>query len=68
MFKGEGFDPVMFNAGEAVVVPAAVENFELQAQWQIEFLRMHIPPSGVAQLSGIVSAQECVAEERKRGV
>jgi len=54
IFEGKGFEPVMFSAGDAVVVPSAVEDFELRPQWEIEFLRMHIPPSGVSQLSSIV--------------
>ncbi|HEY5163761.1 MAG TPA: hypothetical protein VII81_12195, partial [Terriglobales bacterium] len=54
VFQGKGFEPLIFNAGDAVVVPSAVEDFKLHPQWELEFLRMHIPPKGVSQLSTIV--------------
>ncbi len=39
----EGTQPVIFNKGEAVVIPAAVKQFELRPQWSLEFLRMRLP-------------------------
>ena len=58
VFEGKGFEPVMFNAGDAVVVPSSVEDFDLRPQWELEFLRMHIPPSGVSTLSNIVRPED----------
>ncbi len=46
VIQTEGHAPVSFNQGEAVVVPATVEDFDLRAQWELEFLRMTLPPAG----------------------
>jgi mannose-6-phosphate isomerase len=54
VFEGRGFEPVMFNAGDAVVVPASVADFSLRPQWELEFLRMYIPPVVASHLSSIV--------------
>jgi mannose-6-phosphate isomerase len=43
-----GTQPVNFNKGEAVVIPAAVTQFELRPQWSIEFLRMRLPAEKLA--------------------
>jgi mannose-6-phosphate isomerase len=43
-----GTQPVNFNKGEAVVIPAAVMTFELRPQWSIEFLRMRLPAEKLA--------------------
>jgi mannose-6-phosphate isomerase len=39
----EGSAPVTFAAGEAVVVPAAVERFILKPQWELDFLCSSLP-------------------------
>ena len=39
----EGGAPVTFAAGEAIVVPAAVERFILRPQWELEFLCSSLP-------------------------
>ena len=39
----EGAAPVTFTAGEALVVPAAVEKFILRPQWEVEFLCSSLP-------------------------
>ena len=39
----EGAEPVNFNSGEVVVVPAAVEKFTLKPQWELEFLCSSLP-------------------------
>jgi mannose-6-phosphate isomerase len=44
MVESEGAPPVTFAAGEAVVVPAAVERFTLKPQWEMEFLCASVPP------------------------
>lgn len=68
VFEGKQFEPVMFNAGEAVVVPSVIEDFDLRAQWDLEFLKMHIPPTGVSQLSSIVLPEHMLNVIRdKRG-
>jgi len=39
----EGSQPVTFNKGEAVVIPANIRQFQLRPQWNVEFLRMRLP-------------------------
>jgi mannose-6-phosphate isomerase len=39
----EGGQPVSFNRGEAVVIPASTEQVGLRPQWNVEFLRMRVP-------------------------
>jgi mannose-6-phosphate isomerase len=39
----EGSQPVTFNKGEAVVIPASIGQFKLRPQWNVEFLRMRLP-------------------------
>jgi mannose-6-phosphate isomerase len=41
--ESRGSQPVSFNKGEAVVIPASVKQFELRPQWTLEFLRMRLP-------------------------
>ena len=41
--ESEGSQPVSFNRGEAVIIPASVPAFSLRPQWSIEFLRMRLP-------------------------
>ncbi len=38
-----GADPITFAKGDAVVVPASIWNFEVRPQWQLEFIRAHVP-------------------------
>jgi hypothetical protein len=35
--------PVTFACGESVVIPAAVDNFMLKPQWELEFLCASLP-------------------------
>jgi mannose-6-phosphate isomerase len=44
----EGSAPQSFSAGEAVVVPAAVDRFILKPQWDLEFLCSSLPVERVA--------------------
>jgi mannose-6-phosphate isomerase len=44
----EGAEPVIFNCGEAVVVPASAGQFRLQPQWELEFLCASLPVDEVA--------------------
>jgi mannose-6-phosphate isomerase len=39
----EGGQPVSFNRGEAVVIPASIEQIGLRPQWTVEFLLMRVP-------------------------
>jgi len=39
----EGSQPVTFNKGEAVVIPASIGQFQLRPQWSVEFLLMRLP-------------------------
>jgi mannose-6-phosphate isomerase len=39
----EGSQPVSFNKGEAVVIPAEIKQYGLRPQWTLEFLRMRLP-------------------------
>jgi mannose-6-phosphate isomerase len=43
-----GAEPVIFNCGEAVVVPAAIGQLTLQPQWELEFLCASLPVEGLA--------------------
>jgi mannose-6-phosphate isomerase len=38
-----GSEPVTVAKGDAVVIPASVENFTVRPQWRLEFLRAHVP-------------------------
>lgn len=44
----EGSQPVTFNKGEAVVIPASVRQYQLRPQWNVEFLRMRLPAEKLA--------------------
>src|SRR5258708_20842187 len=44
--EAEGRDPVTLAKGDAVVIPAAVQDFSVRPQWAVEFLRASVP--GVA--------------------
>ena len=43
VIMAEGTEPVSFNSGEVVVVPAAVDRFTLKPQWELEFLCSSLP-------------------------
>jgi hypothetical protein len=34
---------VTFNKGDAVVIPAALGEFVIRPQWQVEFLKAYVP-------------------------
>lgn len=38
-----GSEPVTFGKGDAVVIPAAIWNFEVRPQWELEFVMAHVP-------------------------
>jgi mannose-6-phosphate isomerase len=45
--SASGSAPVSFSRGEVVVVPAAVDNFTLKPQWDLEFLCASLPAQKV---------------------
>lgn len=45
----EGSQPVVFNQGEAVVIPAEIKQFNISPQWSLEFLRMRVPGKKLPQ-------------------
>ena len=38
-----GMDPVTLARGDAVVIPASIEDFNVRPQWTLEFLRAYVP-------------------------
>lgn len=46
--ESEGSQPVSFNLGEAVIIPASVARYSLRPQWTIELLRMRVPAETLA--------------------
>lgn len=48
VLERKGLDSVMFRRGDAVVVPAAMGEFSVRPQWEVEFLAMTIPPAEAA--------------------
>ncbi len=47
--EAAGADPVTLAKGDAVVVPAALENFTVRPQWALECLRARLPGVAVAE-------------------
>jgi mannose-6-phosphate isomerase len=45
--ESAGASPVTFSGGEAVVIPAALDDFILRPQWELEFLCSSVPPEEV---------------------
>ena len=45
--ESDGAPPVIFTAGEAVVIPAAVDGFIVKPQWEAEFLCSSVPVESV---------------------
>jgi mannose-6-phosphate isomerase len=41
--EGVGAEPVTFAKGDAVVIPAALWNFEVRPQWNVDFIMAHVP-------------------------
>lgn len=58
--ESDGAAPVTFNAGEAVVIPAAVERFVLKPQWEVELLCSSLPVEKEAH-PGTTASTENVA-------
>jgi mannose-6-phosphate isomerase len=45
--QSEASQPLSFNCGEAIVIPASVEKFVLKPQWDVEFLCASLPVTKV---------------------
>jgi mannose-6-phosphate isomerase len=43
MVEAQGMQPVTLAKGDAVVVPASVESFQVHPQWNVEFLKAYVP-------------------------
>jgi mannose-6-phosphate isomerase len=44
--ESPGQDRVTFGQGEAVVVPASIDSYDVVGQWDVEFLTIKLPPPG----------------------
>jgi len=47
--EAQGRDPVTLAKGDAVVVPAAVQDFTVRPQWAVEFLKASLPSGKVPE-------------------
>ena len=47
--EAPGTEPVTLAKGDAVVVPASIENFHVRPQWTIEFLKASLPSGSVPE-------------------
>ncbi len=43
VIESQGMDPVTLAKGDAVVIPASVDEFSVRPQWTLEFLRAYVP-------------------------
>jgi len=43
MVEAAGMEPIALAKGDAVVIPASVERFEVRPQWNVEFLKAYVP-------------------------
>jgi mannose-6-phosphate isomerase len=47
--ESQGMAPISFATGEAVVIPAAVREYTVRPQWELEIVRMSLPTGAVAE-------------------
>ena len=47
--EAAGAEPVTLAKGDAVVVPASIEDFHVRPQWTVEFLKASLPSSSVPE-------------------
>jgi len=43
VIESRGMEPVTLAKGDAVVIPACIEEFSVRPQWTLEFLRAYVP-------------------------
>ncbi len=56
--ESQGMEPISFATGEAVVIPAAVREYTVRPQWQLEIMRMALPTGEVAEPQTVL--ERCV--------
>lgn len=61
--ESESAGPVTFSAGEAVVIPAAVDRFILKPQWEVGFLCSSLPVEPVAQPVTVLAESPAASAE-----
>lgn len=49
VIEAAGMDPVTLAKGDAVVVPASIEQIGVRPQWSVEFLRAYVPGKAPAE-------------------
>src|SRR5262252_749644 len=49
VIESRGMDPVTLAKGDAVVIPACVDDFSVRPQWTLEFLRAYVPGKALAE-------------------
>ena len=47
--------PISFATGEGVVIPAAVREYTVRPQWELEIMRMSLPAGEVAEPETVLS-------------
>ena len=47
--ESQGMEPISFATGDAVVIPAAVREYTVRPQWELEIMRMSLPTGEVAE-------------------
>jgi len=47
--ESQGMAPISFATGEAVVIPAAVREYTVRPQWELEFMRVSLPTGAVEE-------------------
>ena len=65
--ESRGNAPVTFAKGDAVVLPAALGDYELRPQWQLECLSMQLPSAEVAEPEGKIGFTSIPVLNRKVG-
>jgi mannose-6-phosphate isomerase len=63
--ESQGNAPVTFPKGAAVVIPAALGEYNLRPQWQLECLSIQLPSAGVAEPEGKIGFTSIPVLNRK---
>ncbi len=53
--ESQGMEAISFATGEAVVIPAAVREYAVRPQWELEIMRMLLPTGVVAEPTTVLS-------------
>jgi len=65
VIETQGNQPVTFTKGEAVVLPAALGEFQLRPQWQLECLSARLPETTIAEPEGKIGFASIPVLNRK---